>query len=46
MPPKKITADMFDNFKEIDGFDGPYRNQYWEPGESRKQTSPEIHLMT
>ena len=19
---------MFDNFKEIDGFDGPYRNQY------------------
>ena len=28
MPPKKITADMFDNFKEINGFDGPYRNQY------------------
>lgn len=28
MPPKKITPDMFPNFKEIEGFDGPYRNQY------------------
>ena len=28
MPVEKITADMFSNFKKINGFDGPYRNQY------------------
>lgn len=40
MPAKKITPDMFSNFKEIDGFDGPYRNQYLKgtaPGSGKKK---------
>ena len=26
--PEKITHETFHNFKQIEGFDGPYRNQY------------------
>jgi len=46
MTVEKITPDMFSNFKKINGFDGPYRNQYLKgiaigPGPKKFETLEE-----